>query len=565
MLGPVIMCILAVTLAGSLGIAVYFATALKDTQEKQIDFLHAHFEMSIRNQNINQLSFREREILAVSYCKMMDKFYTVSELKKLYRGCEVISLRNDKINFTLFFTESGPAPEDAIMQVIQDSAPTVSAPGRAEPLVMVDQLKVDLTTAKIKLETKKEPENFSKIIVDKEIAAAKNVLTPNPRNIVDSVGDSSAQLTVSIETTPATTSPTFSTTTSSITTTVSTTTISPTTTTTTAPPTSTSSPALLAEKYVKSTTRSTNFTTTYNKQPTSPEPLNPCEGKNGGFYPHPTECNLYYECQNEVSVLLYCGQVMVFDFNSKVCVVKTADSLCPNITHYVGDISSRHVTNTSIILPVYEWNPCANNKGDYFPHPVECNLFFQCDHGKSVLRLCQSGLLYDWETKVCSRQSDQVTCPDPSKAPPRPEDTFTVAPPSITTKNTSKNLYPTRPAYSRTPCKTSKDGNNIFPHPDDCNLYIFCNDGVENTMTCDDGLVFDPEITTCRKPTTELHCPDLTPCKGMDLGYYPHPFDCSKFIICETEKEVIQSCLHGLVWDPTKKSCTLRTENSICP
>ncbi|ESO92737.1 hypothetical protein LOTGIDRAFT_232881 [Lottia gigantea] len=572
-LGPVIMCVLAITLAGSLGIAVYFATVLKETQDKQIDFLHAHLEMSIRNQNINSLSSVQREMIAVTYCKTMDKFYIGSELRTVYRGCEVISLRNDKINFTLFFTDDRYTPGEVIIKVIQDKAPATNVPGTASRLVMVDQLTVDLATTKIKLETKKESENFNKIIFDDP-----GITTPIPRRQEDVTTSPTTFRTTSTTTVVSTTSqPTTTsaeaTTSKSIATTASTNITTSLTSTITSSSTTSASNAdrktikLESEHFSDSVLYLTTSKPIRTNIVSTEEP-NPCHGKNGrGYYPHPTECNLYYECQNNKSVLLYCGE-MVFDFTRNVCVVKTPEFDCPNNTIFKASSIPPDVINevdkNRTAAPVYEWDPCSNHEGNYFPHPVECNLFFQCAHGKSVLTLCQSGLLYDWEAKVCTKKSPDVVCPDPSKAPPRPDNIESISP---TQNSMYSNTvpYPTRPAYDREPCKTDTTDGHLFPHPDDCTKYIFCDQDVGKEMLCSGGLVFDPNINACRKSSSELPCPDFRPCKGINGGYFPHPTDCSKFIICEAEREIVQTCLHNLVWDYQQQSCVRKTDAIVCP
>ena len=85
-------------------------------------------------------------------------------------------------------------------------------------------------------------------------------------------------------------------------------------------------------------------------------------------------------------------------------------------------------------------------------------------------------------------------------------------------------------------------------------------------MTCAPKLVFHPDNSQCMFPTNqELVCPDIKPCKGKDHGYFPHPFDCSKFIQCQMKKEVVLTCQTGLVWDSGVNSCVHRLSNTVCP
>lgn len=118
--------------------------------------------------------------------------------------------------------------------------------------------------------------------------------------------------------------------------------------------------------------------------------------------------------------------------------------------------------------------------------------------------------------------------------------------------------------YSANPCTDSEDAK-LYPHPDDCAMFIQCVNGKVQNMTCAPNLVFDPENSACIFPINqELKCPDIKPCQNKDDGYFPHPYDCSKFIQCQFKKELVLACQDGLVWSTSVNSCVHKTNSSTC-
>ncbi|KAK3589633.1 hypothetical protein CHS0354_015124 [Potamilus streckersoni] len=486
-LWPIMALLLVLILAASLGAAIYFASALKETQEKQIEFLRANLVMKIRNagdiQNLEELSPEDFKFLSSSYCRRMDDFYGNSQFSVSYRGCEVISIKNQHINFTLFFMESGASSRD-IMSVIEKSAPKIEE--KDAKLAQVDKFQVELDSVKVNIDTRREPETFNK-------------KTPED-----------------IRTTP----PITSTAASKI-------------------------PAASATSSVKS-----SFVTTERPK-----------------------------------------------------LTKTIQEQKMPTTNTAKTKEFSRKKSTQIDKPVYSWDPCVEYEGTYFPHPVRCDWFFQCNHDISLLQKCTSDLVYDWKSLACvSKFTRGIKCPNPSMAPPMPQTeaatttmeimpttTVTFTSKSTTTvdensisvpqtpgpqiENTPERIdsnlsavagrYSGRGDIKDDPCTSIQDGN-LYAHPNDCAKFIQCVNGHAHEMGCAPGLVFEPTSNVCILPKNDLICPDIHPCKGHNDGYFPHPYNCSLFIQCQHNAEKIISCRPGLVWNTTVKSCVLKTKGMKC-
>lgn len=491
-LGPIMAVILLLILAAALGAAIYFASALKATQEKQIDVLRANLAMKIRHidlvDNMEELSSNDFVNLSVNYCKNMDLFYSQSKFRETYRGCEVVSIKNSYINFTLFFNEK-EATSSQIVEVIETSAQTV-VKDKSTQLALVDKFELDLNTVEVKMDRKLEPETFNKKTSEIGVTTAKSVDAVTPRIKVHKDDDATTRAIII--------------------------------------------PAISARNITTTTHAPTTTTITTTTKTTTQVPSN------------------------------------------KKKVPKDR--------------------------PVYSWEPCMEYDGMYFPHPTDCDMFIQCTNGQKIEQRCTKGLLYHWKELTCvSRFMPNVDCPDPNEAPPRPttpsaanlssnastpSPTTTHRPtPTPTTESTPlpplstrKTLipdgvvltaiagkYPERPKYAVDPCQNGEDVN-LYPHPDDCAKFIQCVNGQVQNMKCAAGLVFDPKNNACIFPKDpDLLCPDIKPCKDKDDGYFPHPYDCSKFIQCQFKKELVLACQKGLVWSVAVNSCVHKTGLIVCP
>ncbi|XP_041356755.1 uncharacterized protein LOC121373963 [Gigantopelta aegis] len=510
MLGPVIMCILVVTLAASLGAAIYFATVLKDTQQQTIEELvKANLELRIRSaaqtEDLSTMSYQRLRSIGDGYCKQMDIFYRESAVfKKTYRSCHVISIKNGKINFTLLFDNQEITTKD-ILRVIEEKAEKVDGP--TARVALVDKLKVELGSAKIIMERVKNPDS------DNPEVTKTVIKEPAVGPLLKSRASAKPLKTNS---TPSTD-------------------ISENTTTTTTTPTTERNTTELI-RFIDGVTQGES-----------------CVGNHGGYLAHHAECNLFYRCQEGNKILFACAGDLVFDINKKVCVHRSNYDLCPEEdTHSTDPTGFDWGTHDP-------WDPCKTSpEVVYFPHPRECNLFFQCSHNMSIVRVCQTGLLYDWKNKICVPKSNNVICPDPTQITP------TRVEPGNENKTTNIK-YPARPVYDPMPCKNATS-LEIFPHPDNCSLYIMCDSsGQQATAQCPVGMLYDPAVKACTKTTNQMPCPDIRPCVYKSGVYFPHPTLCHLFIFCSSGKEVVQTCAKGMVWDPTIDSCVLRTATSACP
>jgi len=144
------------------------------------------------------------------------------------------------------------------------------------------------------------------------------------------------------------------------------------------------------------------------------------------YVPHPTQCNLYYQCVGLTPILLHCPGELFFDPILKVCnwpnqvdcedKTTKADQETP-ITTTMGEESTtvmqenaRKVFKRSIdpdfdvVCP-----PSADGSTVFVPHPTDCNLYYICVGKVPFLMQCPGDLYFDSVLNVCN-WPDMVEC-----------------------------------------------------------------------------------------------------------------------------------------------------------
>ncbi|KAK3738408.1 hypothetical protein RRG08_037045 [Elysia crispata] len=114
-----------------------------------------------------------------------------------------------------------------------------------------------------------------------------------------------------------------------------------------------------------------------------------CDGKEDGFYVHPSDCSKFYRCPSNSLSAISCPTGLVFDTVFGVC----------NWPHEVDCSQSSHMTATKI-HPSKAF-PCAKKQDGYYGNPLNCTKYYRCQSGRTYEFTCFSGQVFETVSKVC--------------------------------------------------------------------------------------------------------------------------------------------------------------------
>ncbi|XP_062551072.1 uncharacterized protein LOC134216072 [Armigeres subalbatus] len=214
-----------------------------------------------------------------------------------------------------------------------------------------------------------------------------------------------------------------------------------------------------------------------------------CQGRPDGIIPHPSGCHLFIECRSEVVIVTSCPDGHIFDTSESQCVPGNSET-CDHLIEY-----------------------CIDRPNGVIPHPNRCDLFMVCYNGVTSVESCSWGEILRPDMQVCVPGNSE-TC-----------------------------LF--------TPIEQicdNRDGSTVYPHPNDCTLFIRCQQGQTIIESCQEGTILQPGTIQCvvgNADTCEFYT-DI--CIGVGQDVIPHPSGCHVFIRCENNQVTsVESCTRGMV------------------
>ncbi|XP_019872962.2 protein obstructor-E [Aethina tumida] len=196
-----------------------------------------------------------------------------------------------------------------------------------------------------------------------------------------------------------------------------------------------------------------------------------------GFFPDPDQCDLYYICSQGSYEEKLCPDGLVFDDTD------------PN--HERCDIPANVECGDRVDLQ--EPKPskgCPRANGYYrHPDPEACDKFYNCVDGVPHELPCPPGLIYDDTASTCA-------WPTASKR----QDCFKSKKDSLDDGFSCPDGEVTGPDGRRLPHPT-------FAHPDDCQKFYICRNGVQPQKgSCSYGYVYNEDTFTCDDPANVEGC-----------------------------------------------------------
>ncbi|XP_055622108.1 uncharacterized protein LOC129765714 [Toxorhynchites rutilus septentrionalis] len=342
-----------------------------------------------------------------------------------------------------------------------------------------------------------------------------------------------------------------------------------------------------------------------------------CIGKHEETIALPDRCDFAIHCQNDQSAVVFCPPGEIFDVLQKRCLPGNVykcellncldkmdgmwghSELCNVFVRCDSEQISVHPCPPEHIFHLLmrmctpgnptdcEYDPlermCKNRfSGSRYPHPTtaHCLDYVVCIDGEAEVRSCPAATVLrpqqldclpgDVETceyfeVFCSADHEEIH-PHPARCDVRivciaGEPHLQFCPEGEIVDPSSMNCVPGD--VSECYCFGKIDG--IYVDPTNCAQYVRCESGAMITRSCSVGEIFNSEMKLCVPGDTE-NCqrfPLENMCQGRPNGRrYPHPDDCSQFVLCDDEEALVESCGRGSVIQPGTGDCVVGNTNS---
>jgi hypothetical protein len=284
-----------------------------------------------------------------------------------------------------------------------------------------------------------------------------------------------------------------------------------------------------------------------------------------------------YECEKYIEMKAAGYRFPQFPWEIIPPIIST---LFPNLT--------RRPTTTPIPDSGETDEGCPEEGIEEIPHPDSCKKFILCVNGFEVPRSCPDGLHFSPKLRECM-EPEEAGCEDNDDDDDREECPETGIKSISHPDNCEKYILcvngmeikqecPAGLHFSRTlrECTTPKkaecevdedreecpaEGIKNISHPDNCEKYIICFNGMEIERNCPAGLHFSRELRECTDPE-KAECEvdddddDREECPAEGIKNISHPKNCEKFIICVNGMEIERSCPAGLHFSRELRQCT---------
>ncbi|KAH8343165.1 hypothetical protein KR059_005797, partial [Drosophila kikkawai] len=297
--------------------------------------------------------------------------------------------------------------------------------------------------------------------------------------------------------------------------------------------------------------------TSYNPSPTS-EHLSDllCPHGADGQFVHPFDQTKFLLCKAAKLAVQSCEPGHVFSISRGTCQPKTQLVYTDYVSYVVSEISHE----LSMIL-----SACPGGTDGLHLYPYDAGKYVRCsDGGKMSIISCGPQMAFSLSQRAC-RPSRQVINGDRVRF----WEELTTTTTTYTYQDAQVHQSPLRE------CPPSLQGN--YPYPFHAGHFVKCQNGLLQVVCCPSGSLYSLSKRECvARHLLSAHdyldhayisvqfstdfMQDLTTltCPPQAQGYYLHPFDCTKYLICRDQQTSIGSCDQGEVFSISQQKCVVR-------
>ncbi|EDW37801.1 GL15037 [Drosophila persimilis] len=279
-----------------------------------------------------------------------------------------------------------------------------------------------------------------------------------------------------------------------------------------------------------------------------------CPAGVDGLFVHPFDQTKFLNCKAGKVAVQSCQPGYVFSISRGYCQLKSQLVYSDYVTYITSEISYEY----SMIL-----SACPGGTDGLHLYPYDAGKYVRCSASKMTILACEQQMAFSLSQKAC-RPRSQLNSEDRVK--------FLEELQVQTTYSYQDSQTLQSPLRS---CPRNLQGN--YPYPFHAGHFVKCQNGLLQVEGCPSGFVFSLSQRECAaRHLLSTHdfldyvylsgqfltdfMQDLTmiTCPPRSQGYYLHPFDCTKYVICWDQQTAIESCKQGEVFSISQQICVAR-------
>jgi len=126
-----------------------------------------------------------------------------------------------------------------------------------------------------------------------------------------------------------------------------------------------------------------------------------CSNRPDGQYAHPTKCQWYIDCKQEISKIFVCNEGFGWNIAERRCTYRPME--CSTIEGIESGNTHENV------------NTCPSTGVLFIANPRKCNKYYRCINGVRMKLECENGKLFNYQTGQCEFTQDENVCTPGSK------------------------------------------------------------------------------------------------------------------------------------------------------
>ncbi|KAM7357570.1 uncharacterized protein ACRADG_002858 isoform 3-T3 [Cochliomyia hominivorax] len=334
-----------------------------------------------------------------------------------------------------------------------------------------------------------------------------------------------------------------------------------------------------------------------------------------GYFLNPFDCTKYIQCSQGATVVDNCLNGAVFSISRQECIPRDKVEAYDRVEYMTttkNEFSNEATDQHHLELGI----SCNPGTFGIYPHPHDYHKFIRCANGRLAVENCPAGQVFSLSRSACYNENEVIVTDHSSynKHHSGSQNHYTgstntntvyqtgtytpLSPPSLPPPQHSTVMDPPSvilsPPLPSSPSSTASNGvscppgvSGRYPHPYDCSKFLMCANGETTVQECAPGTAWNKAMEVCDfkekvdcsqngalnipintsllPPVHSVPLTGAVSCPTGASGRYPHPYDCTKFLMCANGETTVQECGPGTAWNKAMEVCDFKDKVDCGP